>query len=173
MIFNMKNLFLLMATLLLMAVPSWAAPVDVKSAQAKAHQFLLKQYQSGNLSSPVTQLKLAHTQVSSLDGITPLYYVFNTASGFVVVSGEDRAREILAYGDQHFPDEQEMPANMMYWLSTYTLQLEFLLQHPELEVEVPSLMDASRSVVNPLITANWSQNAPYWNECPVFGTDTC
>ena len=173
MIFNMKNLFLLMATLLMMAVPSWAAPVDVKSAQAKAHQFLLKQNQSGNLSSPVTQLKLAYTQVSSLDGITPLYYVFNTASGFVVVSGEDRAREILAYGDKHFPNENEMPSNMMYWLSTYTLQLEFLLQHPELEVEVPSLMDASRSVVNPLITANWSQNAPYWNECPVFGTDTC
>ena len=169
----MKNLFLLMATLLLMAVPSWAAPVDVKSAQAKAHQFLLKQYSSGNLSGPVTQLKLAHTQVSALDGITPVYYVFNTASGFVVVSGEDRAREILAYGDQQFTDLKDMPANMMYWLDSYKLQLEFLLQHPELEVEAPSLMDASRSVVNPLITANWSQNAPYWNECPVYGTDTC
>ena len=169
----MKNLFLLMATLLLMAVPSWAAPVDVKSAQAKAHQFLLKQYSSGNLSGPVTQLKLAHTQVSALDGITPVYYVFNTASGFVVVSGEDRAREILAYGDQQFTDLKDMPANMMYWLDSYKLQLEFLLQHPELEVEAPSLMDASRTVVNPLITANWSQNAPYWNECPVYGTDTC
>lgn len=169
----MKNLFLLMATLLLMAVPSWAAPVDVKSAQAKAHQFLLKQYSSGNLSGPVTQLKLAHTQVSALDGITPVYYVFNAASGFVIVSGEDRAREILAYGDQQFTDLKDMPANMMYWLDSYKLQLEFLLQHPELEVEAPSLMDASRSVVNPLITANWSQNAPYWNECPVYGTDTC
>ena len=101
----MKNLFLLMATLLMMAVPSWAAPVDVKTAQAKAHQFLLKQYSSGNLSSPVTRLKLAHTQVSSLDGKTPVYYVFNTGGGFIVVSGEDRAREILAYGDQHFPDD--------------------------------------------------------------------
>ena len=173
MILNMKNLFLLMATLLLMAVPSWAAPVDVKSAQAKAHQFLLKQYSSGNLSGPVTQLKLAHTQVSALDGITPVYYVFNTASGFVVVSGEDRAREILAYGDQQFTDLKDMPANMKYWLDSYKLQLEFLLQHPELEVEIPSLMDASRTVINPLITANWSQNAPYWNECPVYGTDTC
>ena len=169
----MKNLFLLMATLLLMAVPSWAASVDVKSAQAKAHQFLLKQYPSSNLSSPATQLKLAHTQVSSLDGVKPVYYVFNTASGFVVVSGEDRAREILAYGDQQFTDLKDMPANMMYWLDSYKLQLEFLLQHPELEVEAPSLMDASRTVVNPLITANWSQNAPYWNECPVYGTDTC
>ena len=169
----MKNLFLLMATLLLMAVPSWAAPVDVKSAQAKAHQFLLKQYSSGNLSGSINQLKLAHTQVSALDGITPVYYVFNTASSFVVVSGEDRAREILAYGDQQFTDLKDMPANMMYWLDSYKLQLEFLLQHPELEVEAPSLMDASRSVVNPLITANWSQNAPYWNECPVYGTDTC
>lgn len=169
----MKNLFLLMATLLLMAVPSWAAPVDVKSAQAKAHQFLLKQYSSGNLSGSINQLKLAHTQVSALDGITPVYYVFNTANSFVVVSGEDRAREILAYGDQQFTDLKDMPANMMYWLDSYKLQLEFLLQHPELEVEAPSLMDASRSVVNPLITANWSQNAPYWNECPVYGTDTC
>lgn len=169
----MKNLFLLMATLLLMAVPSWAAPVDVKSAQAKAHQFLLKQYSSGNLSGSINQLKLAHTQVSSFDGITPVYYVFNAAGGFVVVSGEDRAREILAYGDQQFTDLKDMPANMMYWLDSYKLQLEFLLQHPELEVEAPSLMDASRSVVNPLITANWSQNAPYWNECPVYGTDTC
>ena len=169
----MKNLFLLMATLLLMAVPSWAAPVDVKSAQAKAHQFLLKQYSSGNLSGSINQLKLAHTQVSALDGITPVYYVFNAASGFVVVSGEDRAREILAYGDQQFTDLKDMPANMKYWLDSYKLQLEFLLQHPELEVEAPSLMDASRTVVNPLITANWSQNAPYWNECPVYGTDTC
>ena len=170
---NMRYLFLLMATLLMMAVPSWAAPVDVKSAQAKAQQFLLEQYTSGNLSNPASYLKLVHTEVSSHDGITPVYYVFNTASGFVVVSGEDRSSEILAYGDQLFPNLKDMPANMMYWLDSYKRQLEFLLQHPTIEVTTPSVLDGSKSVVNPLITANWSQNAPYWNECPAYGTDTC
>ena len=172
MMLNMRYLLFLTAMLLTMAMPSWAAPVDMKTAQYKAQQFLLKQ-SSGNLSTPVTNLKLVHAQVSSHDGITPVYYVFDTPDGFVVVSGDDRSREILAYGDGPIQDINTLPANMAFWLEGYKHQLEYLLQHPSIEVTAPTVLDGSRSVVNPLITANWSQNAPYWNECPVFGADTC
>ena len=172
MMLNMRNLFLLTAMLLTLAMPSWAAPVDVKTAQARAHQFLLKQSATGQLMAPVGNLKLVHTAVSAQDGTTPVFYVFDAVNGFVVVSGDDRSREILAYGDSPIQDINTLPANMTFWLENYKRQLEYLLQHPSIQVTDPAV-EGSKSVVNPLITANWSQNAPYWNECPAFGVDTC
>lgn len=169
----MKKMFLLMAALLV-AMPSWSAPVDVRSAQIKAHQFLLQQSEAGRVMSPVTDLKLVHTEVSSHDDTTPVYYIFNASDGFVVVSGEDRSREILAYGDSRIQDIKTMPANMKYWLNGYKQQIDYLLQHPTIQVSNATIgVNDSRTVVNPLLTANWSQNAPYWNECPVYGNDTC
>jgi len=164
---NMKRFFLF-AVLLLTTTCTWAANVDEASALAKAQRFLFNQASAGSIMAPAAgSLKLAHAEMSA--NSTPVYYIFNTSNGFVVVSGEDRAQEILAYGDMAL-DMNNMPEAMKYWLSCYKQQLEYLMAHPDIKVSVPKR--ASQSV-NPLLTANWSQNAPYWNECPVYGTDTC
>ena len=166
---------MVLAVILLTATQAWTANVDETMARAKAEQFLKNMTATGKMMTSVpASLRLVHTESSSVTPTAVVYYIFNTVNGFVIVSGEDRAQEILAYGD-HAIDMSALPENMKYWLSYYKRQLEFLQANPDVRVTVPVLNAPQRAAqsVNPLITANWSQNKPYWNECPTYGIDTC
>ena len=167
--------FLFIAALLLTATQLWAADVDALTAQNTAQRFLRSQASAGRFNATASKLKLVHVQRNAKAHGAPVYYIFNSDNAFVIVSGEDRAREILAYGEGNIQDVEHLPANMKYWLSYYQRQLEYLQANPVIKVDVPDLQAPNRSgqTVNPLITAKWSQNAPYWNECPAFGADTC
>ena len=162
-----KILFL--AALLLTATQLWSANVDETEALAQAQRFLINQATKGHMmASAHSSLKLARVEKNSTS-TAPVYYIFNSDGAFVIVSGEDRGQQILAHGDQAL-DVNNMPANMRYWLSLYKDQIEYLQAHPDLKVNAPKRAGQS---VSPMLSANWSQAAPYWNECPVFGSDTC
>ena len=49
------------------------------------------------------------------------FYVFNNPEqlGWVIVSGDDRALPILAWGDEDFFDESEVPECVQDWLNNY------------------------------------------------------
>lgn len=162
--------FLFLAVLLVTATQAWSAGVDQATARQRAMRFLAGHAGAGRMAprSP-GDIELAHTEVSSGNAATAVYYIFNSAMGYVVVPGDDRAREILAYGDQPL-DVNDVPPGMKYWLSLYKRQLEYLAAHPGLDIKAPKRAGQSAA---PLLTANWSQNTPYWNECPVYGNDTC
>ena len=166
--------YLFFASLVLGIIQGWATNVDAITAQSVARQFLMHQAAAGRMMSAPNRLSLTHTEFNSKGKPTPVYYVFNSDKGFIIVSGEDRSREILAYGDRPIKDMASLPPGMLYWLDYYKRQIEFLQDNPTIQVNVPSLnASTSGQSVNPLITANWSQNTPYWNECPAYGTDTC
>ena len=160
---------LFLAVLLLATSMAKANIVDVTAAQMIARDFLMNN--SRNFMAPSAQLKLLHAEVNSKQADKAVYYVFATSNSFVIVSGEDRARQILAWGDDAL-DMTNLPQNMKYWLSYYKCQLEFLQDNPDIVVSSSAPQRAATSVL-PLITANWSQNTPYWNECPAYGADTC
>ena len=164
-----KILFL--ATLLITAAQCWATVINPTTARSQAEQFMQRQTLTGHRLGCGT-LRLSHIENSSLKGNQPVYYIFENGNNFIIVAGDDRAQSILAYGDGHIGDVNKLPANMRYWLSCYKQQLEYLLENPGIQ---PTLRSPQRAgtTVTPLISANWSQNAPYWNECPTFGTDTC
>ena len=163
---------LLFAAMLVTAVQAWSAAVDATAAQAIAQRFLFEGTTAGRMMMPAqNNLKLVYTEMNATATTVPVYYIFSTTSGYVIVSGEDRSRSILAYGDQSL-DMNNLPENLKYWLSLYKQQLEFLQAHPDVQPTLPSPLRAGMTV-SPLISANWSQNTPYWNECPAFGTDTC
>ena len=164
----MRRIHFLLAALLLSAIQVWSASVDEAAARTRAQHFLNHQISTGRMMAPARNgLKLAHVELNN--AAVPVYYIFNAGNSFVIVSGDDRGHEVLAYGDQAL-DMNQMPANMRYWLSLYKHQIEYLQTHPDVQVNAPQRVGQT---VNPLLTANWSQDAPYWNECPVFGTDTC
>jgi len=153
------------------AAQLWAAGISETAALDKARAFLKAESATGKHLPSVNSsrnLRLAWTCVTS--NHENAYYVFNADAAFVIVAGDDRCREILAYGDYPL-DRNSIPANMEYWLSCYNRQMSFLLSHPDLTL--PPMTAGSGQSVNPMITANWSQNTPYWNECPAFGSDTC
>ena len=170
----MKRL-LLCAMLLLAMMPAMAADVDVVQARATATQFLQDYAPMVKRGAPVSlaDVKLLHTEANPSSADKAVYYIFNSNQGFVIVAGDDRARQILAWGDRPL-DIARMPENMKYWLSTYKRQMVFLQERPDLEVEAPRLTDRSNSItVPPMLTALWDQAEPYWNHCPMVNGEYC
>ena len=159
--------FLSLLAVAMVAVQLWAAPVDVSTAKSKAEQYLAQKVYAGKYMAPAaTQAKLIKTEMGD-KAQTPVYYIFNTATTFVIVSGDDRAEEILAYGDKPLLLER-IPKNMQVWLDTYKEQLDWLLTHPDAKVEKPTTFksrDLVNNVTGPLMTALWDQLEPYNNLC--------
>jgi len=169
----MKKLLFIFA-LLLANLPVGAADVTLPMAQAAAHRFLYSQSsRQGFNAMPVADVKLLHAEASSIGAGKPVYYIFNSSRGFIIVAGDDRAQQILAYGDRPL-DLKRMPDNMKFWLSTYKAQIEYLQTHPGLVVELPKMKTGLRaSRVGPLLTAEWDQGYPYYNHCPIYNGVNC
>ena len=67
-----------------------------------------------------------------------------------------------------------MPDNMKFWLRTYKKQIEFLQAHPGLVVDQPKFnKNLNTPSVAPLLTAEWDQDAPYYNHCPMYNGSYC
>lgn len=166
----MKKIFLMLAVAVA-ALQMTAANVDLVTAQAKAAEFLRSQASGGKLTASQVQFVSQRTITNSSNVTMPVYYIFNTRDNFVIVSGEDRAEEILAVGDQPL-DFDHIPANMQGWLNLYQKQIEYLQERPGLVVEVQSKIKAPNRIqtVAPLLTATWDQQSPYWNQCVFNGT---
>ena len=159
--------FLSLLTVMAVALQLSAAPVDPSTAKTKAEQYLAQKVYVGKSMAPgATEATLIKTEMGD-KAQTPVYYIFNTATTFVIVSGDDRAEEILAYGDKPLLLKR-IPKNMQAWLDNYKEQLDWLLTHPDAKVEKPTTVK-SRNLVNtvtgPLMTALWDQEAPYNNLC--------
>ncbi|MBQ9556203.1 MAG: C10 family peptidase [Muribaculaceae bacterium] len=162
---------LLCAAVLFAAIGLSAAPVSMRTAQAKAQSFVQQKAYAGKLRAPISgEVKLAHTEMNSKMMDRAVYYIFNSHNGYVIVSGDDRAEEILGYGDAPL-DINAIPCNMKAWLATYKEQIEYLQAHEGLQVETPSMMAPSlrTASVAPLLTALWDQESPYWNQCKING----
>ena len=151
-----------------------AAPVDMATALKKAQVFLSQNSDSKKLMNATIgdEFVLHRAVASDVKLAEPVYYVFNSKNSFIIVSGDDRSEEILAYGEGNI-DLDKIPDNMRAWLDGYKKQIEYLQERPGLKVELlsklmaPSLRAAS---VSQLLTARWDQTAPFWNQCVINGT---
>lgn len=165
----MRRMFVV-AIALLAVMQLMAADIDVQSAQTKAQRFLTSRAGRVDFTSAPT-VKWVHQEMNTSDASRAAYYIVNTDHGFVVVAGDDRAQEILAYGDGQL-DMNSIPGNMKLWLDYYKAQMEYLQAHPGMAVE-KSAQSANRGMmVEPMIEALWDQGNPYYNQCPVDG-DRC
>jgi hypothetical protein len=173
----MKKFLLITTVVVLTAVQMVAAPVDASRAQATAQQFAVKMAGKGGRKAPVKpgDIKLVLAQTSKAIINQPVYYVFNTSDSYVIVSGDDRAREVLAWGDSPL-DVNNIPCNMQLWLEGYQEQIEYLQAHPDMVIarapgsDIPSPQVAS---VEPLLTALWDQGYPYNIHCPEHNGNKC
>ena len=168
----MKQRFIFLMAVVLLAIQGWAAPVDLSKAQAVAQNFARA---NGHfLASSGSGLKLAYAEQSGKVKNQPVFYVFNTSGSYVIVAGDDRAEDVLAYGDGMF-DINDIPCGMRSMLNIYKEEIEFLQTHPKMTVEkysqgTPSFMATS---VSPLISTTWGQGSPYYNYCPKYKGNYC
>ena len=109
-----------------------ATSVDAFEARNKALQFLNNR-QVTLMSSP-QQLKLVCVEVSKTDVRHADYYIFNSddCKAFVIVAGDDRAVDVLAYG-AHAIDMDDVTCNMQWLLDHYKKQINFLCSHTDIQ----------------------------------------
>ena len=152
----MRQKLLLLLNFALLSAWVQAAPVDVNEAKAKALQFISGKQAAARgtvQSSPDIQLAAAADDS---------YFVFNVGQqdGFVIVSGDDRAPEILGYSDSGAFDEQNVPDNMKAWLQGYASEIQ-QFDRAETAAARSSVREASWAAIEPLIQTKWDQHSPY------------
>ena len=160
----MKKL-LFLAALVFATLQVNAANVDKTTAQQSAQRFLMSQTAQGRYMASTPTIKWTH-EAKSINA-QAAYYVVNTDRGYVIVSGDDRAREILAYGPNSLDDMNDLPGAMKLILKKYQKQLEYLQAHPDAKVQ----KRANRGGISvaPLFTTAWAQGKPYNMKTPKKG----
>ncbi len=164
----MKKFFVLFTLCALLSTGLYAKTRSLQEAQQIANSFVGN---TGNLKKGTrVASQLAFTREGSSQ---PLYYVFNKGAGFVIVSADDRATEILGYSDAGSFDADNLPDNFRYWLGGCADELEALAATPESATVSQSVELPARSTgktVAPLLgSILWDQTDPYNSLCPNIG----
>ena len=171
----MKKLLFLTA-LIIAAMPVLAGNVDLSTAQSKATAFFRTKAFNSRLMTSAPTVKWTHEVKNSSNAAQAAYYIVNTDQGYVIVSGDDRAREILAYGDGCLESMNDLPEAMQFFLDMYKAEMEYLQAHPG---QVVKTRNASRGItVAPMLTTLWNQGStngrsPYNRLCPKLNGMTC
>ena len=166
------------ALVLLSSVQVWASDIDADEAMNIATHFIKSPHSGGSKAPANLSLRLVHTERSASRAGSAAYYVFNADNdqAFVIVAGDDRAEQILAYGDHAF-DMNHIPCNVQAWLKEYKTQIEWLASHVADDtagVAPPRLRAPARvGSIEPMVTSRWSQDEPYYNLCPEYNGEYC
>ncbi len=174
-----KNLFLIFAAFLLLAVPSLRADdISPEKARAAAETFFSQSGVDTRSGSALTMIGTDLSLTGATRGSQPAYYIFNRAGGgFVIISALDAAVPVLGYSFEHsFSLDEDMPDNLRSWLSCYSEQIASRRTSGKAATaQELARWDAALTRTrggNPpasidLQTADWGQGAPYNNKCPL------
>jgi len=184
-----KNL-LLFSVILCFACNALAKNRTLIEASQLAGQFV---NQSITRSSKVPALSVAgltlsytsQSPIAGQSGSKVLYYAFNKGNnnGYIIVSGDDRAKTILGYTDEGSFDFAQLPANAKDWLSFYENEIKSLPDSVVTTVNLDSTATISKvkssesslfsTPVGPLLgNIKWDQGAPYNILCPIIDQST-
>lgn len=150
----MKKIFLFIAsTLIVLGVQ--AREVSQKAALRCAKEIMPNRANS---------LKL----VEKAKGDNPAWYAFSTDSengGYVIVSGDDCARQVLGYSDEGSFDLDNMPDDMRWWLQGCEEQITMIRKNGQ---RYNGVSVEGRKAVAPLLTTKWGQDSPYNLQTPII-----
>jgi len=187
----MKRAVLFILFLLFLTTGGFAKSRTSSEALSIASSFCRKSQSTiKRMSLDGTTLKLVYTCTDSIatrsSNGNVYYYVFNieNSNGFVIVSGDDRAKDILGYSDNGSFDINSLSPNFAYWLGFYQQELKALMEQPETTSTIASLQLSAPNDINvrqasyatsvvPLLgRIKWNQDAPYNNLCPFYEGST-
>ena len=163
---NLKNFFkqASLAVLAMSALNATAGNIDATTARMTANSFWKQKAATGKFKAASTaDIKLAYTEKSSVSGNA--FYVFNIdGGGWVIVAGDDYAKQVLAYGNTGNIDMNNMPGNMKAYLNMLKGQIETAQAYKGKTVPVKA--SKNRTVVEPLLKSSWGQGEPWNLLCP-------
>lgn len=168
----MKKISLL-SLLTLVAATTFAQAVSQQEACQRAEKFLKKQVVTSPLTltdGETTIQNLGARKAKSLKQTTsgPLpYYIYNAqdGQGYVIVSGDERAREILGYSETGSLSEDSVPDNLLFLLNGYAEEIDSLQKLPS-SVSTLYKSSSNRVSISTLLPCKWNQNTPYNYYCP-------
>lgn len=164
--------WILVLTLIWAMTNVWADDVSQKQAQTKAQQFLSKKNLVSKTLQPVETRRLLARGKSVKQ--QDCFYVFNVGQneGYVIVSADDRAEDILGYSLTGSLDVDNLPPNMVSWLQGYVDEITYLREH-NIQPTATRAVKKARTPVSPLIKTHWGQGYPYNMGYPEFQGQTC
>ena len=154
----------------LLALSVSAAPVSEKRARQIASDFFsgvsVKSSGSG-VELVWSGNDLNESAVTKSVSGEPLMYIYNNAGGegFVIVSGDDNTRPVIAFSYDGSFDVEDMPGGARYILSGWMKQIERSSDGPRMASSLYS--EGSGGVSHS--TALWGQSAPFNLQTPVIG----
>ncbi|MBO7618767.1 MAG: leucine-rich repeat protein [Bacteroidales bacterium] len=167
-----KMVFLL--AILMRALGMKAHPVDMNIAREIGFSYMNTNGKAQMRS--VNDLQLAATY--SIDSGEAAFYIFNTPTGFVIVSGDNCVTPILGYSEERQFDVENIPIQLQDYLQGFVKQIEHVIknhlgadeqttQQWEMVRATGRLIDIrSDRAVEPLITDLWDQGCYYNALCP-------
>lgn len=161
--------FTLIALFMLVCLGITAKDISQQQAQRIAQNFLQKSGGAKRAFSKGKNLSLKLAYEGNATNGEKCFYVFNASdnNGFVIVSADDKADEILGYSDRGSFDSSNMPENMKSWLGGYIDQIHYLKQHDF--VSKQAVAKSYSKEVKPLLgNIQWNQDSPYNDMCPVY-----
>ena len=163
------------ALLLFMSVVAKANPVSERHAREVGLKFL-NATQKMNVKD-TDALRLVKTYRCATGEAA--FYVFNTNTGYVIVSADDCATPILGYSYEGPFNTEEIPVQLQDYLNSFLRQIEHgITNHQAADetiaaqwenVRTTGRIHANRSKghVDPLLRESWDQLNPYNIYCPV------
>ena len=148
-----------------------ANPVDVSLAKYVGQQFVQTNFEETRQSAELTLVYTGTTTRGEAG-----YYVFNVGNdGFVIVSGDDNFRPVIAYSEEGTFDVNN-PAAMSYLDAIAESRSNYrgTFVDPTVEAEWQSVTNSGRLIsrnggraVEYLVKTKWDQSpAPYNSDCP-------
>ncbi len=159
----MKKLTLLFISLFA-SLTIFAGEVTEAEALQKAQNFMKgKKFKQRNL-----------RRAPSKEGEKNAFYVFNAENngGFVIVSGDDRTKEILGYSEHGNMDLEHAPENLKWWLGYYSQYINSLDERVSVR-KSNRTSSVQRAAIAPMITTEWAQESPYNDKCPTIDGQHC
>ena len=156
----MKRTLLFVLTVLANSVLASANPITKGQALNIASKYISNPTLSNN--TPKTRSLKANEQ--------PAYYIFTSSNDdkFVIVSGESKLNEVVAYGDKMSKDESQQSPYFKQFLKDYERVVKAVRSNTIQASTTPSQL---KRKVEPLLTCKWSQYFPYNKYTPVIQGD--
>ena len=116
-----------------------------------------------------SSMKRIHTSANPADRTEVYLYVYSLGddNGFMIVSADDCAAPVLGYSDRGNADMSDAPDGLKYWLTEYGRQIQWLRDHPD-QATPYKIRRASYPDIEPLVSAAWTQRAPFNKLCPLW-----
>jgi streptopain len=156
----MKRTLLFALTVLANSVLASANPITKGQALNIASKYISNPTLSNN--TPKTRSLKASEQ--------PAYYIFTSSNDdkFVIVSGESKLNEVVAYGDKMSKDESQQSPYFKQFLKDYERVVKAVRSNTIQASTTPSQL---KRKVEPLLTCKWSQYFPFNKYTPVIQGD--